>query len=488
MARLPVFHSQANIETTNPVAPPPANPVWGEMNRMAQAGKELAVQWQKIKNDAETLDGKEKLSRGMSGLLNDADQYNDYKTQADIDKAEKDLLERNNKLVEEVASGFTNEANAQRFRQEYSIMSATNQEKIKGIFRNKTSDLARATTVLSYDRNKEDFVSTGNQAYKDNYLNDLKMASPFYSREEMAKMMLKVDDWDSEYVMNVAASDAKKAQGLVAGLKIGDGKKAQMLHKIGELKNQQLQYARQTALVSLIEDRTEESAKAYIALYPDMSDKKKQSVMDYVRGIEYGTEEGGAGYTSVAEAQQEIKDIAKHFTDSAFDQGVGLDKTFDVAKKTADAVYRSKNLTTEEGKQINDMLSGMMSDKLFAEKVANMPFYYDEHWDLTIGIMKTGQPGYADKMIKHNEKVFAIKGLQKKYNSMMIDAALKGANPEQIQSIYKDGLREIVKTQYRDLVPNIDSFSFKEGDTFVANGKALKFIGFDKDDMIVEVQ
>jgi len=488
MAKLPVYHSQSNIEITNPVAPPPQNPMWGEMNKMAQVGKELAVKWQEIKNDAETLDGKEKLTRGMNGILDDATNYNDYQTQADIDKAEKDLIERNNKLIEEVASGFTNEANAARFRQQYSIMSATNAEKIKGVFRNKTSDLARATTTLSYDRNKEQFVSTGNEAFKESYLNDLKLASPFYSREEMAKMMLKVDDWDSEYVLNVAASDAKKAQGMVADLKIGDGKKAQMLHKIGEMKNQQLQFARQTALVSLIEDRTEDSARAYIALYPEMSEKKKESIMNYVRGIE-GTEEGIAGYTSVEEAQQEIKDIAKYFsTSSDYDKGVALDKTFDVARKASDAVYRSKNLTTEEGKQVNDMLSAMMSDKLFADKVSNMPFYYSDHWDLTIAIMRTGDPAYADKMVKHNEKVYAIKGLEKKYNSAMIQAALNGANPDQIQQIYKEGLREIVKTQYRDLVPTIDSFSFKEGDTFVANGKALKFVGFDKDDMIVEVQ
>ena len=60
--------------------------------------------------------------------------------------------------------------------------------------------------------------------------------------------------------------------------------------------------------MSLIEDRTEDSARAYIALYPEMSEKKKESIMNYVRGIE-GTEEGIAGYTSVEEAQQEIKDI-----------------------------------------------------------------------------------------------------------------------------------------------------------------------------------
>lgn len=488
MAKLPVYHSQANIAPTNPVSPLPNNPVWGEMNKMAQVGKELAVKWQEIKNDAETLDGKEKLTRGFNGILEDATNYNDYKNQADLDKAEKDLIERNEKLIDEVASGFTNEANAARFRQQYSIMSANNNERIKGVFRNKTSDLARATTTLSYDRNKENYVATGNKAFKESYLNDLQIASPFYSREEMAKMMLKVDDWDSEYVMNLAATDAKKAQSLVGGLKVSDGKKSQMLHKIGEMKHQQLQYARQTALVSLIEDRTEDSAKAYIALYPEMSEKRKESIMNYVKGIEYGSEEGGAGYTSVEEAQQEIKDIAKHFTNSEFDQGVALDKTFDVARKTSEAVYRSKNLTTDEGKQINDMLTGMMSDKLFAEKISNMPFYYNEHWDLTIAIMRTGDPAYADKMVKHNEKVYAIKGLEKKYNSMMIETALKGGTPDQIQAIYQDGLKEIVKTQYRDLVPTIDTFSFKEGETFVANGKALKFVGFDKNDMIVEVQ
>ena len=206
MARLPVFHSQANISATSPVQPI-ENPMWGEVNKMAQAGKALAVQWQEIKNKAETSDGKEKLKRGFDAILKDANNFNNYNSQADLDKAEKDLIERNNKLMDEVLSGFTNEVNATRFRQDYSLMVDNNNTYISKIFRDKTGDLSRANSVLSYERNKENFIATGNQAYKEEYLNDLQLASPFYSREEMAKMKLKVEDWDYDYAINEATKD-----------------------------------------------------------------------------------------------------------------------------------------------------------------------------------------------------------------------------------------------------------------------------------------
>lgn len=215
MAQLPVYHSRGNITPSNTVSPVD-NPLWGEMNKMAEVGKDLAVKWQKIKNDAETLDGKEKLERGMTGLLEDAQTYTDYQTQADIDKAEKSLLERNNELMDSVASGFTNQMNADHFRQTYKIALDNNAHHIRAAFRGKTSDLAKSTATMSYDRNKKAYIETGNKVFKESYLNDLKLASPFYSHDEMAKMTLKVNEWDFDR----ASSDLlKDPEGTLANLK-----------------------------------------------------------------------------------------------------------------------------------------------------------------------------------------------------------------------------------------------------------------------------
>lgn len=211
MARLPVYHSQRNISTTQPIAPI-ENPMWGEVKKIAQLGQDLAVKWQQIKNDAEELDGKEKLERGLNSLLHGANDYNDYTSQADLDKAEKDLISQNNKLIENIASGFTNQRNAERFIQTYQHAPYNNAQRIQAAFRKKTGDLTRANTTLSYERNKNEFVSTGNPAYKKNYLADLKTASPFYSKEEMAKMKIKIDEWDFDYVKALAVNDPNGAE------------------------------------------------------------------------------------------------------------------------------------------------------------------------------------------------------------------------------------------------------------------------------------
>lgn len=202
MAQLPVYHNSANISTTQPVAPPD-NGIWQNVNKMAQVSGDLAVKWQQIQNSAETLDRKNKIEEETNAILAEADGFNDYSSPKQLAEEEKRLQEKNAVMFDSVLEGFTNKPNADRFKLEYADhIRDLNSKKISAIFREKTGDLARANTTMSFDANRRAYIETGNPAYKQNYLSDLALAGDFYSREAMAKMKLKVDDWDFERASN----------------------------------------------------------------------------------------------------------------------------------------------------------------------------------------------------------------------------------------------------------------------------------------------
>jgi len=224
MARLPVYHSQGNISTTQPIAPI-ENPMWGEVKKIAQLGQDLAVKWQSIQNDAETLDGKGKLSNGLNAIAQKAQAFNDYNTPQHLQQAEADFLKENSKLIDDVASGFTNKANAERFRREYSLMVDANAKQISSIFRNKTGDLARANETISYEQNKKSYIATGNPAFKNNYLNDLELASPFFTRDQMAKMKAKINDWDFDRASSDLLKDPEGTLANISKYELSDDQK-----------------------------------------------------------------------------------------------------------------------------------------------------------------------------------------------------------------------------------------------------------------------
>lgn len=197
MARLPVFHSQSNISATNPVQPI-ENPMWGEVNKMARVGQELAVQWQKTQNAAETLDGKYRMETALDGILKEAQEFSGYETPKDIENKQNELLEQNDKVLDEVAGGFTNDINATNFKRQYQIDAMRNKEQIKAAFRQKSIDLNNANLTIGYEKNKSGFVQTGDPSFKKSYMADLDNSfnAGFIDAEQRANMMSKMRDWD----------------------------------------------------------------------------------------------------------------------------------------------------------------------------------------------------------------------------------------------------------------------------------------------------
>lgn len=216
MAKIPVYTNSANIQVADR-APTPSNP-WGDVQQNAQAVMQLAAQWQKTQNAAESLDGKNKMVTKANDILTEAEEYNEYESPKDLENKQKELLTRLEGIIPEVTEGFTNGANANLFSQEYQLTMSQNSERLKAIFREKYIDNDAANRTISYDNNRKAFINTGNNAYKQSYLMDLENSfkAGFISEKEKAAQALKVKDWDFSLASRQMLNDP---EGTLANIK-----------------------------------------------------------------------------------------------------------------------------------------------------------------------------------------------------------------------------------------------------------------------------
>ena len=222
MAKLPVYTNNANVNVAG-IVKPESNPIWGAVNKAASVGQELAVQWQKTQNAAESLDGKNKMIADTMDILTEAENFTDYKTPADLKRKEDELIGKMNNVLPSVTGGFTNGRNAQQFSRENQITMAQNTEKLKAIFRNKYIDNNAANLAISYENNMKRFVETGSESFKQSYKADLEssFAAGYISEKEKTNLSLKLDDWDKYMVLRQAETDP---EGVIANLEAGNYK------------------------------------------------------------------------------------------------------------------------------------------------------------------------------------------------------------------------------------------------------------------------
>lgn len=204
MARLPVYNTDANVRVAGGVNVPQNDQVAQAMGNLARQGQELALQWQQTQNEAERLDGKNKMMAEVNDILNEAEEYTNYKTPKDIEGKQKELQDRLNKVLPTISGGFTNQINANKFSQEYELTMLQNNEQLKGIFRKKFIDNNNANLIVSQDRNKEAYIQSGNKAYKDSYFTDLEnsLKAGYIDKAQMEKLKLETDGWDEYALVN----------------------------------------------------------------------------------------------------------------------------------------------------------------------------------------------------------------------------------------------------------------------------------------------
>lgn len=239
MAQLPIYRQQGSITTDTPSKILDLDTYAQSSIKMQKAGNmlmELSAQWQKSKDAVENLDGRNKLKSGISSILDEAANFNDYDTPEQLQQKQTELTERMNELVPNIVQGFSNNQNAREFQSNGEFTTLQNTFKLQSIFRDKQIDMGRANLITSQRTNMESFISTGDPAYKDTYLNDLNvmMQNGIVDREYVAKMSQDTDKWDVYHVMRQAESDP---EGVIQNLKNGayDIKPEYMNDLLGDL-------------------------------------------------------------------------------------------------------------------------------------------------------------------------------------------------------------------------------------------------------------
>lgn len=209
MAQLPVYRQQGNI-TTEPTGQ------IRDLDTFTQGAKglqgagnmlmELSAKWQASKDAVENLDGKNKLNSGISAILDEAANFNDYSTPEELSQKQNELTQKMNDLVPNIVGGFSNNQTAREFEAKGQFSTQQNIFKLQSIFRDKQIDMGRAGLVESQNKNMEDFIITGDNGYKDAYLSDLDsmVKSGIVDREYAAKMTADLDKWDVYHVLRQA--------------------------------------------------------------------------------------------------------------------------------------------------------------------------------------------------------------------------------------------------------------------------------------------
>lgn len=278
--KLPVYVNQGGITTETPgnIRNPEAYSI-GARN-FTEGAKNLALlaaQWQQSKDDVENLDGKNKLVSEMTQILNEAESYRDYNNFADLQNKENELLTRIDEVTPNIVNGFSNNQNAATFQAQAEMAALQNREKLKEIFRNKYVDKAKSNLVISRDSNMENFISTGNAAYKESYMQDLEsmFRAGFIDEEYKTQMGLKTDKWDVYHVLRQAEADPET---VINNLKAGQYNISPEDYNdlLGNLTNMKTnkQLLREYELVSR-QNSGEDEATTYIYGNTDYADKLK---------------------------------------------------------------------------------------------------------------------------------------------------------------------------------------------------------------------
>lgn len=245
MAKLPVYINRANIQVSRGVRHDDsgARTLMRAGANFGETLQDIAVEWQKTQNAAETLDGKNKMVAEVNDILTEAEDFTDYKSPKELQEKERELTERMGRVVPNIAQGFTNDRNREAFEQENKINEMQDVEKLKSIFRKKYIDNNAANLTISYDRNKEAFIRSGNAAYKNSYLADLERSfkAGYISEQQKQASALKLKDWDFGFASAQMMADPEGTLKNISNYDLSPDKKQQLMSAaVTQIKNKKM--------------------------------------------------------------------------------------------------------------------------------------------------------------------------------------------------------------------------------------------------------
>lgn len=478
MARLPVYTNEANIRVADPVKIK-GDQIWEETGKAAKIGTELAVQWQKTQNAAESLDGKNRMIAAANDILDEAENFTEYKTPADLKRKEDELLGRLDGILPEVTGSFTNDMNAAEFSAEYQLTMSQNSEKLKSIFRNKYIDNNAANLALSQKNNMQAYISTGNVAYKQSYLSDLENSfkAGYISEAEKTKQALSADDWEQYRVLREAETDP---EAVIANLKNGNynikpENMNDLLTSLNSIKTNKklLDQYEETAR----QDTGESETTAYI--YGSSTYDEK---LQYINNKEFSGDISGAFAVKARRAIRRFKPDAEKRVSNAQSMADVMQRVYDLNSGTADSteylngirsiresivdLHSSGEITTKDAVSLNNQISTATRARI-AEATFDVSYKFNDARDY---FKTTLPPEYQNEAIRD---LF--------YSTQDLD--LEGKSEKEIDRIYQKKAVEvsnkILKNGRLNAEKAYQNITTKSDDQFVASLASQRGVNTD---------
>ena len=475
MAQLPVYQQQGAITTRPPGVIRDLDAYSGASRAIGRAAVEfsaLANKWQEIKDTSESLDAKNKLVAGMSDILSEAENYNDYKTPEDLDMKRRELSARMAQLTGTISKGFTNNRNAQLFESNAQIPIMVNQQKLDGVFRDKTIDMWKSNALISEENNMNAFVKTGDVGYKKSYFQDIDngVAAGFLDRTEAAALKLKTNDWNFDYAYSQIASNpyAKISPEIMSGI---DAKKQVQLRNFQKAEQKRVHAeALADAEMAFYSNPTQENLNRLYKLNP----KLRKAGGKYEKNINTPTNlETVTNFEGYADAADAIKDLSilKNNTDKSGNATISA--------KDKDALIQ--------------MIYKGVKDDTFKAQLANLPDLSKLKWDDIAKETRENHNGaVSDRVNEFKRENFKRQFVaQRKINDIAnrtSEAVLykfAAGDYEGGQRVYNEGLKEVVKARYW-YIPELQNPNLQAGQKFTINDKVYTFQGFSGADVVVE--
>lgn len=374
MAKLPIYTTDANIRLARRVQVDNsgAQALTKAASNLGKAMQETAARWQDIKNEEESLAGKNQATAEFDGILEEAENYSGWGTHKELEDKERELLDRMGRTVDNISLGFTNDPNRVDFQNRMAMTTMANQERLKQIFRNKYIDENKSERLISLERNKKNFVNTGNAIYKQNYLADLQSSfeAGYMTKAEYTQQKLNVDGWDYDFAYNQAVSNPENTINNIGNF----GLDAKHQENIKEVAERVLKKRREEAR----KGRTEEE-QAQIAMTQEINNemfktqwkendgaiaKDMNKLFEYRNALQAKFANNELSSKDFQKLQAEtVAPLLKQVSDSSIGNPVWWNTSFDVALDAIDSKVDFTNESDEVKASVYDLVYGMMQEK-----------------------------------------------------------------------------------------------------------------------------
>ena len=539
MAQLPVYRQQGNIspDLTGRVRDSVKLIKSDGMTQIGNALQQLAAKWQESKDAVENLDGRNKLNSGVSAILDEAANFNDYSTPEELSQKQQELTQKMNNLVPDIVSGFSNNQKAKEFEINGQYIAQQNIYKLQEIFRSKYGDMYNANLLETSDNALKGFTQTGDAAYKQEYFDaiDTGVQAGYLDRTQAEKLKLSTDSWNYDFVYSkLLENPYYKANDEVMS-KIDPVKQRTLRNFARSEQKRILAEAIQAATNDYYINPTQENLNRLYKLNPKLRSSKKLS--GYKKDLE-SVRDNQPNFNSVTtfEGMSDALGAVKELVQIDTSTPEGKREYAQKAAQVGTAINKlNKNGTISEkdrGKLFNMVYNDLMDDN-FKNQIKNMPNlsrewsaeFNRDYQKLQADVIKADMEFIKVRQSGADKNSKAYKDAEAKYqkawkarhyylgyndvanknrrenapvgvNQKILDyqrAAAKGmlnaymqGNVQEANKIKEQYGQQMVRLKYWN-IPALQKQNLKAGDKFTVNGKVYSFQGFSKNDVIVEV-